>query len=34
MTLYFLPDCELHEPTGVSGGENFGVIAKVPRLVQ
>ena len=33
-TLYFLPDCSYHEPSGRTGGENFGVLAKVPVLVQ
>jgi hypothetical protein len=33
-TLYFLPDCSFHEPSGRTGGENFGVLAKVPVLVQ
>jgi hypothetical protein len=33
-TIYFLPDCSFHEPSGRSGGENFGVLAKVPVLVQ
>jgi hypothetical protein len=33
-SIYFLPDCTPHEPAGVSGGQNFGVLAKVPVLVQ
>ena len=33
-TIYFKPDCTYHEPTGNSGGENFGILAKYPRLVQ
>jgi Flp pilus assembly protein TadG len=33
-SIYFLPDCTPHEPTGVSGGENFGVLAKIPVLVE
>ena len=33
-TIYFLPDCTFHEPSGRTGGENFGVLAKVPVLVQ
>lgn len=33
-TMYFLPDCEYHKPTGVTGGENFGVLAQIPVLVQ
>ena len=33
-SIYFLPDCTPHEPTGISGGENFGILAKIPVLVQ
>ena len=33
-SIYFLPDCTPHEPGGVSGGENFGVQAEIPVLVQ
>ena len=33
-SIYFLPDCTLHEPKGGSGGENFGILAKIPVLVQ
>jgi Flp pilus assembly protein TadG len=33
-TLYFLPDCTPHEPTGVTGGQNFGILARVPVLVK
>lgn len=33
-TIYFLPDCSPHEPTGNTGGENFGVLAEIPVLVQ
>ncbi len=33
-SIYFKPDCELHEPTGTTGGENFGVLAKIPVLVK
>jgi len=32
-SIYFLPSCDVHEPTGVSGGENFGILAKIPVLV-
>ena len=32
-TIFFLPNCEPHEPRGVSGGENFGVLARIPVLV-
>jgi hypothetical protein len=33
-SIYFLPDCTPHEPAGVSGGQNFGILAKIPVLVQ
>lgn len=33
-SIYFLPDCTPHDPAGVSGGENFGVLAKIPVLVE
>jgi hypothetical protein len=33
-TMFFLPDCEPHEPKGVSGGQNFGVLARIPVLVE
>jgi hypothetical protein len=33
-SIYFLPDCTPHEPAGGSGGENFGVLAKIPVLVK
>ncbi len=32
-SMYFLPDCKAHEPTGGSGGENYGILAKNPVLV-
>lgn len=32
-SIYFLPDCTPHVPAGVSGGENFGILAKIPVLV-
>ena len=32
-SIYFLPDCSPHEPAGTSGGENFGILAKIPVLV-
>jgi Flp pilus assembly protein TadG len=32
-SIYFLPTCEPHEPAGLSGGENFGILAKIPVLV-
>ena len=31
--IYFLPNCEPHIPTGGTGGTNFGVLAKIPVLV-
>ncbi|MHC4321966.1 MAG: pilus assembly protein TadG-related protein [Planctomycetota bacterium] len=31
--IYFLPNCEPHIPVGGTGGTNFGVLAKVPVLV-
>jgi hypothetical protein len=33
-TIFFLPDCTPHEPEGLSGGENFGILAKIPVLVK
>lgn len=33
-SIYFLPDCTAHEPAGVTGGENFGILAQYPVLVQ
>lgn len=33
-TIYFLPDCEPHPLSGVAGGNNYGVLAKVPVLVK
>ena len=33
-SIYFLPDCTPHELTGVSGGNNFGVLARIPVLVK
>jgi Flp pilus assembly protein TadG len=33
-SIYFLPDCNPHVPAGVSGGENFGILAKIPVLVK
>jgi hypothetical protein len=32
-SLYFLPDCDYHEPIGTSQGENFGILARIPVLV-
>jgi hypothetical protein len=33
-SIYFLPDCTAHEPAGVTGGENFGIRAHIPVLVE
>jgi Flp pilus assembly protein TadG len=33
-TMYFKPNCEPHIPMGGTGGENFGVLAKIPVLVK
>jgi Flp pilus assembly protein TadG len=33
-SIYFLPDCTPHEPAGVSGGHDFGVLAEIPVLVE
>jgi len=33
-TIVFLPSCEPHEPTGITGGENFGVLSEIPVLVR
>lgn len=33
-SIYFLPDCTPHEPAGVSGGEAFGILARIPVLVE
>ena len=32
--IYFLPDCTPHELKGRTGGENFGILAKIPVLVR
>jgi hypothetical protein len=32
-SLYFLPDCTPHELVGTTQGENFGVMARIPVLV-
>lgn len=32
-TIYFKPDCEEHELAGNTGGRNFGVLARIPKLV-
>jgi hypothetical protein len=33
-SVYFLPDCRDHEPAGRTGGENFGILAKIPVLTR
>lgn len=33
-TMFFLPDCEPQEPRGITGGENFGILAEIPVLVK
>ena len=33
-SIYFLPHCEPHVPIGVTGGENFGMLAEIPVLVR
>lgn len=33
-TMFFRPDCGYHEPRGSTGGINFGVLARIPVLVQ
>ncbi len=33
-TMFFLPTCDITTPTGVTGGRNFGVLARIPVLVQ
>ncbi len=32
--VYFLPSCNFHPPRGRTGGENFGILAKIPVLVK
>jgi hypothetical protein len=32
-SMYFLPGCHYNDPTGNSQGKNFGVLAKIPVLV-
>lgn len=33
-SIYFLPSCTPHEPTGGTGGNNYGVLAQFPVLVK
>jgi len=32
--VYFLPDCNTHQPRGRTGGENFGIMARIPVLAK
>ncbi|MDC0663761.1 TadG family pilus assembly protein [Marinobacter sp. SS21] len=32
-TIYFSPDCSFHDPEGLTGGDNYGVLARIPVLV-
>jgi len=32
--VYFLPDCSTHPPKGRTGGENFGIMAKIPVIAK
>ena len=34
VTIYFKPNCSPHIPAGRTGGENFGILAKIPVLVK
>ena len=34
MSIYFQPDCSVHELTGHTGGEDYGVLSKYPVLVK
>lgn len=31
--IYFLPSCDVQAPSGVTGGKNYGILAKIPALV-
>ncbi len=33
-TIFFLPSCTAHKPTGTTGGKNFGILARYPVLVK
>jgi Flp pilus assembly protein TadG len=33
-TIYFVPDCHHQRPRGRTGGENFGILAKIPVLAK
>jgi Flp pilus assembly protein TadG len=32
-TMYFIPDCKPHTPMGTTGGQNYGILARIPVLV-
>lgn len=32
-TIFFKPDCDIHDPEGTSSVNNFGIRAKIPVLV-
>jgi Flp pilus assembly protein TadG len=32
-TIFFAPDCSFHDPQGLTGGKNFGILAEIPVLV-
>ena len=33
-TVFFVPNCDVHAPEGITGGRNFGILAKIPKLVE
>jgi hypothetical protein len=33
-SIYFVPDCHHQTPRGRTGGENFGILAKIPVLAR
>jgi hypothetical protein len=33
-SIYFMPDCTPHELKGLTGGHNYGVLARIPVLVK
>jgi hypothetical protein len=33
-SIYFLKDCQPHIPIGITGGQNFGILAEIPVLVR
>lgn len=32
-SMYIMPDCSPHVPVGVTGGQNYGILARIPVLV-